>query len=346
MSSLFDRPGTWISNPSKAFDAFVVSPEFLNLSRRKPVRKNIDEVSMPPAPLRSSSVTVYRSMFGKYLRFLVKNRIDFFDVSSADLLAFLDNTKGLDGDLKPVLKSRIKYKYLRLIERIYTHLHVNPNPARHACFDIFQRGDHDKGGRDEAMAVLTEEQQNTFLAALPQTLTGNWKTIRDRAMQAMMIGSGLKVSETLGLRVENVSETESINGSITITVSPGVDSGISRWHQTPLRAFAVPEVQSWLRERRERKIVGPLLFPASINGGRLNPSTIYRQVKATFVRAGIAVPRLGGRTLRNTFAVRELRGGAGIELIGEFMGHRKRRSIEEYCNAAVSLKSQKAAEFD
>jgi site-specific recombinase XerD len=53
-------------------------------------------------------------------------------------------------------------------------------------------------------------------------------------------------------------------------------------------------------------------------------------VKATFARAGIEVSRQGGRTLRNSFAARELKAGGAIELVGEFMGHRRRRSTEHY----------------
>jgi integrase/recombinase XerD len=87
---------------------------------------------------------------------------------------------------------------------------------------------------------------------------------------------------------------------------------------------------AWLRERRALRIPGELLFPATLNGGRLNKATVYSQVKATFARAGIEVSRQGGRTLRNSFAVRELKAGESIELVGEFMGHRRRRSTEHY----------------
>jgi site-specific recombinase XerD len=165
--------------------------------------------------------------------------------------------------------------------------------------------------------------------AAGEDVTPAWKRRRDRAMQAMMLGAGLKVSEVIGVYTENVHEKES-TGSIPITISPGSAGGIVRWHQTQLRPFAAPEVLQWLEERIALKVPGPLLFPAALEGGRLNKATVYRQVKATFERAGIDVARLGGRTLRNAFAVRELKAGESIELVGEFMGHRKRRSTEAY----------------
>ena len=97
----------------------------------------------------------------------------------------------------------------------------------------------------------------------------------------------------------------------------------------------MPEVHAWLRDRKVLNITGPLLFPASLQGGRLNPATVYRQTKATFSRSGIDVARLGGRTLRNSFAVQELQQGADIEVVGELMGHRRRRSTQYYADAVV-----------
>ena len=335
MTSLFDSLDTWKTDPAKAFDAFVTSNDFLDLSMRKPAKRSDGKDLAIAAPLRHSSVRVYRAMFGKYLRWLGEYQLYLFDVTSADLMRFLDQRTQGAGSTDSVLTSRIRYKYLKLIERTYRHLHVEPNPARHACFEIFKGGDQSKAGKDESMATLSDAQQTAFLNGLPTSSTNNWKTLRDRAMQSLMIGAGLKVSEVIGIRVENVGEKDA-TGSVPVTISPGSAGGTVRWHQTQLRPFAVPEVLAWLRERRERDIPGPLLFPASLQGGRLNPATLYRQVKATFARAEIAVPRKGGRTLRNSFAVRELAAGADIELVGEFLGHRRRRSTEYYVAAGAA----------
>jgi integrase/recombinase XerD len=328
-SSLFDNLDTWRTAPAKAFDSFVVSPEFLDLSLRKPGKGQ--DGAAPPQALRKSSVNVYRAMFGRYLRWLDAHQIALFAVTSADLFQFL---------AQPALTSRIKYRYLRLLDRVYAHLAiVKPNPAQHACFDIFQ-GDRSQAGKDQPMVVLSAEQQSAFLGALPPPTT--WKRSRDRAMQALMIGAGLKVSEVIGLRVENVGQKEAATGCIPITVSPGSAGGTVRWHQTQLRAFAVPELLAWLQVRHQQQIAGLLLFPASQHGARLNPATVYRQVNATFARAQIRVNRTGGRTLRNSYAVRELTAGADIELVGEFLGHRQRRSTEYYAAAVAPADPAKA----
>lgn len=89
-----------------------------------------------------------------------------------------------------------------------------------------------------------------------------------------------------------------------------------------------------MEERKKLDIPGQLLFPASLSTGKpLDKATVYRQVKKTFERAGLEMPRQGGRTLRNTFAVRELE-NESVELVGQLLGLERQRSTEAYLNAA------------
>lgn len=332
MPSLFDNAVIWQTDPAKAFDAFVTSDAFLALSLRKP-KKPDDSGAKKVQALRASSAEIYRLMFGKFLRWLNSRQLSLFDVTSDDLIQFLEHKTMRDGQEVVELASRIRYKYLRLIERTFLHLHIEPNPARHASLAMHQGEAQSKAGHDNAMVTLTQSQQAAYLGALPTSRTDNWKTVRDRAMQALIMGAGLKVSEVTGIRIENIGEKDA-TGSIPISISPGSVGGVIRWHRTQLRPFAVPEVLAWLQERRSKNIHGPLLFPATLQGRRLDPATVYRKVKATFARANITVSRKGGRTLRNSFAVQELNAGADIELVGEFLGHRRRRSTEDYAVAA------------
>lgn len=345
MPSLFDTPDTWRRDPSAAFEAFVLSPEFLALSKRKP--KQVNERGEPVAlpPIRGSSAKIYILMFGRFLRWMSSRNKTLFDVSSADLIAFLQQGREEDG--KKVLNGVIRFQYLGLLDRVYTHLQMQ-NPVQEAFLVIANSGNRALLGKNQQMVALTDAEQAAFMLALPQAPIDSdddgvgWKKRRDRAMQAMMLGAGLKVVEVIGLYTENVGTKDS-TGSVPVSISPASAGGVVRWHQTQLRPFAVPEVMRWVEDRMALKIAGPLLFPASLGGGRLNKATVYRQVRATFERAGIVVERLGGRTLRNAFAVRELKDGGSIELVGEFMGHRKRRSIDAYAAKAFPSKVGRVA---
>lgn len=338
MNSLFDNGQIWASDPMTAFQAFVLSPEFQLLGRRKPSLTQ----DATPAAMRASSARIYILMFGKFLRWITARNLKLLDVSSQDILAFLEHTSepSLPEDNvvpKKDLNSSIRIRYLRIFERVFQHLSVHPNPARHAAFDIYKSGNKQLRGSDLDKVVMSEAEHLLFMQSLPPAPPASaanphhpgWKRRRDRAMQALMLGAGLKVSEVIGIITDNVG-TPDVSGSVPVTISPASTAGTSRWHQTQLRAFAVSEVNLWKTERIALKIPGTLLFPATLQGGTLDKATVYRQVKATFGRAGIDVQRLGGRTLRNSFAVRELHAGSSLELVGEFMGHRKRKSTEHY----------------
>ena len=160
-----------------------------------------------------------------------------------------------------------------------------------------------------------------------------------------MLGAGLKVSEVVALRLDQIGAPDS-SGSVPILLDRGAANSVTRAHRTQLRPFAAAEVLAWVATRRAETARTNLLFPAAPECHRmLDPATVYRQVKATFARAGIDPKRWGGRTLRNTFAVRELVETGSVELVGEFLGHRLERSTLYYQNAARRrVRESKAAD--
>lgn len=333
MNKNCEKISHWKKCPSIAFDTFVRSTEFQSLGNR---RQNTS--AMNNRPMRDSSARIYILMFGKFLRWCDEQKIGFLDVTSEKILHFLEYESGTKSVKKVKdLNSSIRIRYLRILDKVFQHLEILPNPAQHAIFDIYTSKNKEFRGKDAEKVILTKAEQNAFMKALPgtaklgdsETANVGWKRRRDRAMQSMMLGAGLKVSEVIGIGTENVGKINS-EGCIPVTISPGSANGTSRWHKTMVRQFAVLEILNWYEERIKINIPGPLLFPASIAGNILDKATVYRQVKATFQRANISVLRLGGRTLRNSFAVRELKDGLTIEEVGEFMGHRKRKSTEHY----------------
>ena len=201
--------------------------------------------------------------------------------------------------------------------------------------------------------ALTDVQQTQFMAALPSAMPyaageegrADWHKRRDRAILSMLLGAGVKVPELICLFTEDVGVKDS-TGSVPITIDP--DNGIGakknrrgkrlptinqtlRAHRTQLRPFAAQEVLNWVEERQASSIPGKLLFASTMAGTRMDQSTVYLLCKATFERAGIDAVRMGPRTLRNSFAVRELESKDGsAELAGEFLVHREKKSIEPY----------------
>lgn len=337
--SLFDDPLAWKTDPVAAFDAFLVSRRFVEMGRRP--RKRDAEGNLVPAPaIRPRSAMVYRAMFGKFVRWLDVKRLGIFEVRAQHIETFLNDrsrerrSAGKTRDLN----SAIRLRYLRMLERVYGHLRVTPNPAQAAAYAMHAARE---GGRDQSKVSLTLSEQRAFLRALPAATEPQegespkaWKRRRDRAMLAILLGAGLKVSEVIGLYVDNVVDDGAEDGSLAVNVPAAAVHGTGRDHTTRLRAFAVPELRCWLAERAGMRHAGRLLFPATLkekrHGNRLNPSTVYLLVKETFAAAGIDVARKGPRTLRNAFAKTELAHGTAPEDLIEYMGFYETRSLEKY----------------
>ncbi|WP_162044935.1 site-specific integrase [Undibacterium sp. YM2] len=328
---IFDTPENWDLAPLEAFQAFVRTEAFVTLGRRP--KALLGSSCESARPMRASATNVYISMFGKFIRYLDGKPLR--AVTPGDIVRFLDRGEATKGERNTKPLSLIRVRYLRLFERVYAYIEVQPNPATIATIELFNSA---STGRDKSKVALDLVQQAQFIKNLPAAspyrgpeCTQGWKKRRDRAMQAIMLGAGLKVSEVVSLYIENVGEID-INGSVPITISQASVDGNGADHRTQLRPFAVDIVMDWVLERKQLRLATRLLFPASLKDLKpLNKATLYRQVTATFERAGIETTHSGGRTLRNSYAFRELqKENASVELVGQFLGLKKQASAQKY----------------
>ncbi len=167
-----------------------------------------------------------------------------------------------------------------------------------------------------------------------------WKRRRDRAMQLLMLCAGLRVSEVISLKIDAIeNHVLTIDGSVQLRITSNANSNhnANHEHTTFLSSLAVPEVMAWRDERQKIGIPGLLLFPANLDGQSLDKATVYRQVQATFKRAGIDLVRTGGRTLRNTFAVQTLKNGSTNQELKDQLGLVLEKSVQTYALASSKI---------
>jgi site-specific recombinase XerD len=323
----------WDKRPIDAFAAFVVTPEFvLTSSRQRDV----------PLPVSNESATIYKFMFGKFAAWMLERGLRMSTVNAADLRRFIELSKDGHRDLN----SKIAYRYLRLLERCFEYLGRTPNPARQAIVAT----DRAHLAEDAPMTALSADDLQRFLAALPagrgEDTEGHagWKRRRDRAMQIVMALAGLRVAEAIGLLVDEVGRQPDIEGGLELNITPEAKHRTSYEHTTTLPRAGVAELTAWLQERAELEIPGGLVFPANLEGEPLHKATVYRQTRATFERAGIAVSRAGGRTLRNSFAVQQLEQGVSCGELTTALGLALERSTEAYRYARLHEAQADAAD--
>ncbi len=183
--------------------------------------------------------------------------------------------------------------------------------------------------------MLTDEPPEALAAvkprrALPSTLTpGEIRRlmlqppldsplgIRDRAMLELMYATGLRVSELLNLRMEYLNLTDRLLR---------VQGKRSRERLVPLTENATCWLQRYLSEARP-KLLKPDRRPHGTDcvflnerGGKLSRIAFWNKVKLYAASAGIT-KNISPHTLRHSFAVHLLSGGADLRTVQELLGH-------------------------
>jgi integrase/recombinase XerC len=140
--------------------------------------------------------------------------------------------------------------------------------------------------------------------------------VRERAILELLYASGLRVSELVGLDVDDVDR-----GEATVRVT-----GKGRKERiVPYGRKAAAALEAWLTQRGDRR--GPLFV--NRRGGRLGARSVFAIVRRRARAAGIR-RRVGPHTLRHTFATHLLDAGADLRAIQELLGHSRLSTTQRY----------------
>ena len=137
--------------------------------------------------------------------------------------------------------------------------------------------------------------------------------LRNRAILETLYGAGLRISELVGLDVDDVDLDE---GSVR-AVGKGAKQRL-----VPLGRYAVKALEGYLVRARPafaRARSGPALF-LNQRGGRLTRQGCTNIIKAAARLAGIE-RRVTPHLLRHSFATHLLDGGADVRVVQELLGH-------------------------
>ena len=153
--------------------------------------------------------------------------------------------------------------------------------------------------------------------------------LRDRAMLETMYGSGLRVSELMALKCEDVDLRARL-------VRPFGKGGKER--QVPLGDGAHDTLTAYLASARPlllaKKPPTPFLF-VTRQGGPMTRRHFLMLVKAYAREAGIA-RTISPHVLRHSFATHLLSGGADLRAIQEMLGHASVQTTQRYTHVDVA----------
>lgn len=184
------------------------------------------------------------------------------------------------------------------------------------------------------IAFLTREEIEALLGA-PDPST--WIGRRDRTLLLVAIQTGLRVSELIGLRCQDV---------VLGTGAHLCCTGKGRKQRcTPLRRDAARMLRAWLQ--RQRAQPQEPVFP-SIRGGTLSRDAVQWLVAKHTATAQQHCPSLKRKkvtphVLRHTAAMELLQHGVDRSVIALWLGHESLETTQMYLHADMRLKEQALA---
>ena len=160
--------------------------------------------------------------------------------------------------------------------------------------------------------------------------------LRDRALLEVLYGTGARISEAVGLDVDDVSRLLDVpDGAPT----PGLRVlGKGRKERVvPLGSYARAALEAYLVRARPglaRHGPGtPALF-LNARGGRLSRQSAWTILQTVAKRAGITAD-VSPHTLRHCFATHLLDGGADVRVVQELLGHASVTTTQIYTLVTV-----------
>ena len=170
----------------------------------------------------------------------------------------------------------------------------------------------------KAPVVLSVDQVSALLAQ-PSGQTP--KKIRDKAMLALLYATGIRVSELIGIQMED------INMNIGFLVCRDGE----RERTIPFGRSAKAALEEYLEHARNELLRGREsdYFFVNCTGGAMSRQGFWKIIKYYGEKAGIEED-ITPHTLRHSFAAHLLENGADIRAIQEMLGHADISSTQIY----------------
>ena len=271
--------------------------------------------------LAANTLSSYRRDLRRYAGFLEQNGID---------------------DLSGVTEAVVTSFLVRLREGDADHPPLGATSAARTVVAV--RGFHKFAVRDGLAAVdpAAAVKPPTPAKRLPKALplsdvealldaagaAGTTLALRDRALLEVLYGTGARISEAVGLDVDDLDLTD---GTVRLRGKGDKERIV------PVGSYARAAVDAYLvRGRPELVSTGtgtPALF-LNARGGRLSRQSAWTVLVKAADRAGVTRD-VSPHTLRHSFATHLLDGGADVRVVQELLGHASVTTTQVYTLVTV-----------
>ena len=185
--------------------------------------------------------------------------------------------------------------------------------------DIFTKIDSLKTEK-KIPTVLTKDEIRQLLSTI--------KNRKHRLLVVMMYSSGLRVSEAVNLKTEDLNLNEKIG---KVIAGKGKKDRL-----IILSNNAIDHIERYMKYREKKKINSQFLFPSNKDNSK--PITVRQAQKIVNIvaeKSGLK-KRIFCHALRSSFATHLLESGTDIRIIQELLGHSNISTTERYTKVSTA----------
>ncbi|QBI54003.1 site-specific tyrosine recombinase XerD [Streptomonospora litoralis] len=288
--------------------------------------------------LAANTLSSYRRDLRRYLDFVAGRGVDALrEVSQADVTEFLRRLREGD-DSHPPLNGNSAGRAVVAVRGLH----------RFALREGLADTDPASGVRPPTPPrrlpkAVSLEAIESLLGAIPGE--GDPRAARDRALLELLYGTGARISEAVGLDVDDITRLAPEPSPEAEGAGEAAEGGVSavrfrgkggKERLVPIGRFARSAVDAYLvRARPVLAASGrgsPALF-LNARGGRLTRQGAWAVLRAAADRAGLS--DVSPHTLRHSFATHLLDGGADVRVVQELLGHASVTTTQVYTMVTV-----------
>jgi integrase/recombinase XerD len=273
----------------------------------------------------ANTLASYRRDLNRYLDYLAaRGTTRIADVDATGVSGFLAHLREGDGEHPPLSASSAARAVIAV-----RGLHRFALRDGLVEVDVAREVKPPTPPRRLPKAISAEEVERLLDAA---GYAGTSIAIRDRALLELLYATGARISEAVGLAVDDLDRHGELgDGSVLLRGKGG------KQRRVPLGSYAARAVEAYLvRARPEMAAAGrgtPVLFLNS-RGGPLSRQSAWLVLRSAAERAGLT-GAISPHTLRHSFATHLMDGGADVRVVQELLGHSSVTTTQIYTMVTV-----------
>lgn len=290
--------------------------------------------------LSANTLAAYRRDTGRYLRYLETQRVtDLGAITTHHVTGFLQAvSSGNDGG--SALSARSAARTLVAVRGLHRFWLLEDLVPADVAADVAPP----QPGQRLPKALSIDQVTALLEAVSTDTPAG----LRDRALLEFLYSTGARISEAVGLDVDDISTAIGENPQSTDGDQQGpalvrLFGKGSKERIVPLGSYAAAALDAWLvrgrpgivaqagassRSKSTTRTVTAALF-VNQRGGRLSRQSAWTILQKAAEHAGLDI-EVSPHTLRHSFATHLLQGGADVRVVQELLGHASVTTTQVY----------------